>query len=181
VRHRKLRTKLHGTASSTHAMYNNMLSGLLAHGRIKTTERRARLLRRMAERLVTRATRLGDVLLKSKSKLSVEEKARMVHAMRLARRQLKQRDSVLHLFEEVAPRYIGRPGGYTRLCKLGFRKGDGAPMAILEFIEAEMPEREGEPTEKKSGEKKGRLSSLLGRKQKKEKVKAGKEAGGKEE
>jgi large subunit ribosomal protein L17 len=147
-------------------MYSNMLAGLVEHRRIETTEKRARVLRSLAERMVTRATRLGDLLLKDRAKLSLEDKARMFHAMRMVRRHLKRREVVLQLFDEVAPRYLGRPGGYTRIYKLGFRKGDGAPMAILEFIEAAMPEREGAPKAGGEGEKKkqGRLSRLLSRK-----------------
>jgi large subunit ribosomal protein L17 len=145
-------------------MYSNMLVGLIEHGRIKTTQRRARALRSIAEKLVTRATSLGDLLLKDKSRLQAEDKARLIHAMRLVRRELKQPDAVARLFEEVAPRYLGRPGGYTRTYRSGFRKGDNAPMVLLEFIEAEMPEKEGSVSKEEPGKKKGRLASLLSRK-----------------
>ncbi len=104
---------------------------------------------------------MGDLLLKDRTKLEPEERARIVHAMRMVRRGLRDREAVLTLYDDIAPRYLGRPGGYTRVLKTGFRRGDAAPMAILEFIEAEMPEREGEPA-KKGGdkEKKGLLSRL---------------------
>ena len=145
-------------------MYSNMLVGLIQHGRIKTTHRRARALRSIAEKLVTRATALGDLLLKDKSRLQPEDRARLIHAMRLVRRDLKQRDAVAHLFEEIAPRYLGRPGGYTRIYRSGFRKGDNAPLVLLEFIQAEMPEKEGGATKGEPEKKKGRLASLLSRK-----------------
>lgn len=161
MRHRNLRTALRGTSSHRRAMFNNMLAGLVEHGRIKTTEKRAKVLRSIAEKVVTRAASLGDILLKDRSKLQSEDKARVVHAMRMVRRRLKNHQSVIRLFDEVAPRYLGRPGGYTRLYKNGFRKGDGAPMAILEFIDAEMPKREGDaPTAPEGKEKKGRFGWL---------------------
>jgi large subunit ribosomal protein L17 len=165
VRHRRVKTKLSGTPSRARAMFSNMLVGLIRHGRIRTTEKRARILRSIAEKIVTRATSLGDLLLKDRSKLATEDRARMIHAMRLVKRTLKHTDAVIHLFEEVAPRYLGRPGGYTRMYKVGFRKGDNAPVALLEFIEAEMPQRE-ESTPSEPEKKKGRLASLLSRKEK---------------
>ena len=153
MRHRNLTTKVRGTGTHNRAMFSNMLLGLIEHGRIPTTERRARMLRRVAERIVTRAKRLKDLLLKDRNKLEAADRARVVHAMRMVRRDLKQRD---------APRYLGREGGYTRMYKTGTRKGDGAPMAILEFVEGEMPERESAPKPAAPAEKKGRIASLLG-------------------
>ena len=145
-------------------MHSNMLMALVEHGRIKTTEHRARDLRSVAEKCVTRATSLGDILLKDPDTLAVEDRARMIHAVRMVRRQLRDPRMVLHLFREVAPRYLGRPGGYTRMVKLGFRRGDGAPMALLEFVEAEMPEREwlnkGDKAEGEKKKKKGLFARL---------------------
>ena len=154
MRHQKKRKKLGRSPSHIRALYANMLAALIEHRRIKTTERKARDLRSIAERTVTRFTSLGDILLKDPEKLPMEDKARVMHAMRLVRRRLRSRDAMLTLFNDVAPRYLGRPGGYTRMYKLGPRKGDGAPMVLLEFVEAEMPQMEGrrgpEP-EKKQG------------------------------
>ncbi len=134
---------MRGSVTERRAMFNNMISSLLEHGRITTTERRARELRGVTEKIVTRAKSLGDLLLKDRSKLDAEDRARIVHAMRMVRRTLKDRRAVIRLFDEIAPRYLGRPGGYLRINKIGSRKGDAAPMAIIEFIEAEMPEKEG--------------------------------------
>jgi len=120
----------------------NMLSSLIEHGRIRTTETKARELRRVAERAVTRATRLGDILLKDWKALEAEDRGRLVHAIRMTRRNVRSREAVLRLFNEWAPRYLGRPGGYTRLFKLGHRRGDNAPLALIEFVPAEMPQRE---------------------------------------
>jgi large subunit ribosomal protein L17 len=101
--------------------------------------------------------------------------------MRLVRRDLKQPDAVTHLFEEIAPRYLGRPGGYTRIYRSGFRKGDNAPMVLLEFIEAEMPEKEGGAGKGEPEKKKGRLASLLSRAKPKDKTEAPKKKAKKEE
>ena len=159
MRHHKLRNLVHGTSTYNRAMYSNMLKGLVEHGRIQTTATKARSLRGVAERMVTKATRLGDLLLKDRAKLAAEDKARLLHAMRIVRRTLRDRDAVVRLFDEVAPRYLGRPGGYTRIYKLGPRKGDGAPLALLEFVPADMPEKEGAP-KPESTEKKSRFGFL---------------------
>jgi len=142
-------------------MYSNMLMALIEHGRIKTTARKAKSLRSLAERMVTRATRLGDILLKQPENLTAEERAQLVHAMRTVRKTLRDRDSVIELFEEWAPRYLGRPGGYTRVMKVGPRRGDAAEMALVEFIDAEMPEKEGQPAPEPE-KKKGLLGRLRG-------------------
>lgn len=142
MRHRKARNKLGRTSAHRRATLSNMLLGLIEHGRIKTTERKARELRGFAERAVTRATRLGEILTKDWSRLEQDNRARLVHALRVTRQTLKDRQAVLRLFDEWAPRYLGRPGGYTRMFKLGNRRGDNAPMALLEFVPADMPERE---------------------------------------
>ena len=165
MRHRKAHRKLGGfKPAHQRAMYSNMLMALVEHGRIKTTEHKARALRSQAEKLVTRATRLGDILLKDPKKLDKDEAAAKVHAIRMVKRTMRDRASVLHLFDEIAPRYLGRPGGYTRLIKLGFRKGDNASMMLVEFVDAEMPEREGRdtPTTKEPEKKKGLLGRLRG-------------------
>jgi len=159
VRHRNARTKLNRSATHRRAMQNNMLVSLIEHGRVKTTVRRARDLRRIAERTITRATRLGDLLLADPDKLDAEGKAQLIHAMRLVRRRVKDREAVAKVFEDWAPRYLGRPGGYTRVFKLGRRQGDNAPMALVELIPAELPEREG-AAPKKERKKRGLLSRL---------------------
>jgi large subunit ribosomal protein L17 len=162
VRHRKGRTHLGRTTAHFEATMSNMLAALIEHGRIRTTETKARELRRHAERAVSRATRLGDILLKDRGKLDQEDKARFVHAVRLAKRRVRSRDAVLRLFDEWAPRYLGRPGGYTRMLKLGNRRGDNAPMALLEFVPADMPAREQGSTKDETKEKR-KKRGFLGR------------------
>ena len=138
MRHRRARTKLGRTSAHRHAMYSNMLAALVEHGRIRTTQRKAHELRGIAERAVARATALGDLLTRDRASFSAEERAQYVHAIRQVRRTVKERGVALRLFEDIAPRFVGRPGGFTRICKTGFRRGDGAAMALIEFVDAEL-------------------------------------------
>ncbi|MFH1132698.1 MAG: 50S ribosomal protein L17 [Pseudomonadota bacterium] len=150
MRHRKARKKLGRTYSHRHAMFGNLLAALAEHGRIQTTERKAKELRRLAERAITHFTRLGDLLLKDPESFGPEDSAKVVHALRVVRRNLKDRSALLKLYDNWAPRFLGRPGGYTRMFKMGPRRGDSAPMAVVEFVPAEMPEREGRGEKKVS-------------------------------
>jgi large subunit ribosomal protein L17 len=77
---------------------------------------------------------VGDVLTKKPDRRTSEESARVVHAVRMARRVVRDRGAVLKLFDEIAPRFEGRRGGYTRIVKLGQRPGDAAPMSLLELL-----------------------------------------------
>jgi large subunit ribosomal protein L17 len=99
-------------------MLANLATSLFEHGRITTTETKAKRLRPLAEKLVTFAKR-GDL-----------------HARRQVMATIRDKDVVHHLFAEIGPRYENRPGGYTRITKVGPRKGDNAPMAIIELVEA---------------------------------------------
>jgi large subunit ribosomal protein L17 len=98
-------------------MLANLASSLFKHGRIQTTETKARRLRPLAERLITKAKR-NDLA-----------------ARREVRKTIGERDVFVSLFEEIAPRFANREGGYTRIVKTGPRKGDAAPMAIIELVE----------------------------------------------
>jgi large subunit ribosomal protein L17 len=98
-------------------MLANLATALFEHGRITTTEARARRLRPVAERLITKAKR-GDL-----------------HARRQVLRTITDKDIVHALFAEIGPRYSNRNGGYTRIVKIGPRKGDNAPMAVIELVE----------------------------------------------
>jgi large subunit ribosomal protein L17 len=95
----------------------NLATALFEHGRITTTEAKARRLRPLAERLITRAKR-GDL-----------------HSRRRVLRVIRDKGVVHALFTEIGPRYENRPGGYTRITKVGPRKGDSAPMAVIELVE----------------------------------------------
>ncbi len=98
-------------------MLGTLAGQLFTHGRIRTTEAKAKALRPLAEHLITFAKR-GDV-----------------HARRQVMRTVPDRDIVHKLFAEIAPRFEEREGGYTRIMKLGQRKGDGAPMAMIELVD----------------------------------------------
>jgi large subunit ribosomal protein L17 len=121
MRHRRKGRKLGRDASHRKALFSNMAGSLFEHGRIKTTEAKAKELRPIAEKLITLARKdPGDVA-----------------AQRQAVAYLRSKDSVHRLFHEVAPRFTERPGGYTRIVKLGPRLGDAAPMAYIELVDHE--------------------------------------------
>ncbi|MBZ0068197.1 MAG: 50S ribosomal protein L17 [Thiobacillus sp.] len=117
MRHRQSNRKLNRTTSHRLAMFRNMTNSLLKHEVIKTTLPKAKDLRRFVEPLIT----LG------------KEPSLANH--RLAFDRLRDRDTVVKLFGELGPRYKTRPGGYLRILKFGFRKGDNAPMALVELVD----------------------------------------------
>ncbi len=117
MRHNVHGRKLGRTSSHRIAMFRNQLTSLVRHGRIRTTLAKAKALRPVAERVVTKG------------------REDTVHARRQVRRWLPDRTDVKKLFDEISPRFATRPGGYTRIVKLGPRKGDAAEMAILEFVD----------------------------------------------
>ncbi|MGH7676489.1 MAG: 50S ribosomal protein L17 [Gemmatimonadales bacterium] len=117
MRHRTQGKKLGRTTAHRTAMFRNQLASLIASERIRTTLEKAKALRPLAEKMVTQGRR------------------NTVHARRQVGRWIAKRDLIKKLFDEIGPRFASRPGGYTRITKLGPRKGDGAEMAILEFVE----------------------------------------------
>ena len=134
MRHRKAGVHLSRTSAHRKALFSNLVAALLTNERIRTTDAKAKETRRLAERTITWARRVGDVLTKKLDRRTTEESARVVHAVRMARRVVRDRGAVLKLFDEIAPRFEGRRGGYTRIVKLGQRPGDAAPMSLLELI-----------------------------------------------
>ena len=110
--------RLGGGASHERHILANLATALFEHGRITTTEAKARRLRPVAERLITKAKR-GDM-----------------HARRQVLATIRDKGVVHVLFTEIGPRYANRDGGYTRIIKVGPRKGDNAPMAVIELVEA---------------------------------------------
>jgi large subunit ribosomal protein L17 len=141
MHHRIAGVRLSRTSAHRKALFSNLIAALFTHERIRTTDAKAKETRRLAERTITWARRVGDVLGKKPDRRSLEESARVVHAHRMARRVVRDRGAVLKLFGEIAPRFLGRQGGYTRIIKLPQRPGDAAPMALLEL----MPEDGGAP------------------------------------
>jgi large subunit ribosomal protein L17 len=139
MRHRLAGVRLSRTSAHRKALFSNLVAALFYNERIRTTDAKAKETRRLAERTITWARRVSDVLGKKPERRSIDESARVVHAVRMARRVVRDRGAVLKLFDELAPRYFGRAGGYTRIVKLPQRPGDAAPMSLLEL----MPEEGG--------------------------------------
>jgi len=131
-------------------MLRNLAANLITHERIETTDAKAKELRRVAERLISKATRLGKAAYTPQSELSATEKAQRLHASRQVSAYVprwgvttagEKVDLVEKVLINLAKRFEGRPGGYTRIVKLGPRRGDNAPMCIIEFIDATLRER----------------------------------------
>lgn len=134
MRHRKSGRPLGRNSSHRKAMYRNMVTSLLEHERITTTEAKAKELRRFAEKTISRGLSVQDLLAKPEGERSPEEKARIVHAYRMAGRLVHSREVLSKLFSDIAARYKERPGGYTRIVKTAPRVGDAARMAIIELV-----------------------------------------------
>jgi large subunit ribosomal protein L17 len=131
MRHRLGLRKLNVTSSHRLAMLRNMTNSLLKHEVIKTTLPKAKELRRVVEPMIT----LG--------------KTASLANRRLAFDRLRDRDMVTKLFNELGPRYLKRKGGYLRILKYGFRKGDNAPMALVELLDRPEPVEEAPAAESK--------------------------------
>jgi large subunit ribosomal protein L17 len=130
MRHGNGLRKLNRTSEHRQAMLRNMMNSLIQHEAIRTTLPKAKELRRVVEPMITLA------------------KVKSVANMRLAFARLRDRDSVTKLFADLGPRFAKRPGGYTRILKMGFRQGDNAPMAFVELVErAEAPAAEAPKAE----------------------------------
>ena len=136
MRHHVAGKKLGRSTGHRRALRRNLVTALLHHERIETTEAKAKAIRGQAEKLIT--------LAKRSLAAEQEDPARGVHARRLAAGRLNRwvtepdgtrTDIMNKLFEDIAPRYMDRAGGYTRVFKLGPRKGDAAPMVLLELVE----------------------------------------------
>ncbi len=134
MRHRKVGRKLGRKSPHRQAMYSNMVASLVSHGRIETTEAKAKELRKIADRTINWGVKVTDLLAKDAKQLNGEERAKLVHARRMAGRVIKDADALKKLFDEVAPALQGRAGGYTRLLKTRVRRGDAAPMAFVELV-----------------------------------------------
>jgi large subunit ribosomal protein L17 len=117
MRHRRAGKKLGRDSAHRKALYSNLAGSLIEHGRIKTTEAKAKAVKPFAEQMITLGKR-GDL-----------------HARRLALAELRSQDVVHQLFADVAPRFADRPGGYTRIVRLGPRNGDAAEMVYLELVD----------------------------------------------
>lgn len=151
MRHKKSGRQFSRNSSHRRAMLRSLTANLIAHGRIETTDAKAKELRRVAERVITKARRLGEVAYTPHDKLSLADRARRQAAQqevgKFLRRFLvvdgsadaegKKVDLIEKVFVELAARYKGRSGGYTRIIKVGNRRGDNAPISIIELVGAE--------------------------------------------
>jgi large subunit ribosomal protein L17 len=134
--------RLGGSPAHQRLMLANLATSLFEHGRITTTEAKARRLRPFAERLITKAKR-GDL-----------------HNRRQVLRVIRDKSIVHELFTEIAPRYATRPGGYLRITKVGPRKGDNAPLAVIELVEeVDFTEQAEEPAKKTAAKKTAKKST----------------------
>lgn len=129
MRHRVAGKKLARSRSHRKALFRNLLSALILHGEIKTTESKAKATRRLFDRLVSKG------------------KSGTLHARRIVAAFLNNKKAVNKLVDEIAPKFKDRPGGFTRMTRLGRRRGDDAMMVKLELVEK--PETEEKPVEKK--------------------------------
>jgi len=129
MRHYKVGRKFGRESAHRTAMFRNMVTSLIMHGRLTTTDAKAKELRRYADRMIT----LG--------------KQQTVAARRRARRFMRTDASVSRLFAEVAPKFSGRAGGYTRIVKIARRRGDNAPMSVIELTEGVEPVAAGSDSE----------------------------------
>jgi len=134
MRHRKSGRKLNRTSSHRKAMFANMAAALINHEQITTTLPKAKELKPFVEKLVTLAKR-GDL-----------------HARRIAISRVRDEAMVKKLFEAIGPRYEDRHGGYTRVLRAGFRYGDNAPVAVIEFVDRDESAKGAEDRERRDAE-----------------------------
>ena len=136
MRHRKSGRKLGRTASHRDALFGNLVTSLLTHGRIETTTAKAKELRRFADETIWWGVSVQPLVAKG-DKATPAERAKLVHARRMARQTVKTRDAMERLFGEIGS-HFGRSergkGGYTRVLKTRVRKGDAAEMSIVELV-----------------------------------------------
>jgi large subunit ribosomal protein L17 len=152
--HGKAGRKLGRTSSHKEAMFRNMVTSIIKHERIRTTDSKAKEVRKLAEKMIT----LG--------------KKGNLHARRQALAFVRDKALVSKLFGELTERYHNRAGGYTRIIKVGYRFGDNAPVSILEFIPGEKKKEKAKPKAKgKAKEKEKSASEFIPEEKKKEKAK----------
>jgi len=148
MRHKNSGRKFDRDTSSRKAMFRNLAANLFTHERIETTDAKAKELRRVAERLISKARRLGAVAHTAAAELSPGDRAKRLHTSRqlsayLPRFGVKADGGKIDIVEKVmidlSKRFAERPGGYTRIIKVGPRRGDNAPMSIIELVDAAAP------------------------------------------
>jgi large subunit ribosomal protein L17 len=166
MRHQNAGRKFGRNTSHRRAMFRNLAANLVLHERIETTDEKAKELRRVVERLITKAVRLGDAAFTPAADLKPADRSKRLHAQRVVGTFLprfgtkmvegdsKKVDLVEKVFLDLAKRFQKRPGGYTRIVKLGLRRGDGASMSIIEFVGEAKSVSEASSGEEKKTKKK---------------------------
>lgn len=157
MRHSNAGRKFDRNTSSRKAMFRNLTANLVLNEKIETTDAKAKELRRVAERLITKAIRLGEVAYTPQEKLSEVDKGKRLATKRLISAFLPRWgtrvekggetlkvDLVEKVMLDLAKRFASRPGGYTRIIKLGQRRGDNAPLALIEFVDQAVAAEGGE-------------------------------------
>jgi large subunit ribosomal protein L17 len=129
--HQIATNKLGRNSGQRKALLKGLTRSLILHDRITTTEARAKALRPIAERFIAWGCRAARALDQGDTP---ENRARAVHCRRMAYAFVQDNTVIRKVFEELAPRYKERPGGYTRILKVGFRKGDAAPISLIELV-----------------------------------------------
>jgi large subunit ribosomal protein L17 len=133
MRHQKSGKQLGRNSAHRKALFNNLVTALLTYGRIETTEAKAKELRRFADSTIAWGVSVHGLLAKG-DQMSQVERAKVLHARRQARKTVTTKGALERLFSEVGPALAARPGGYTRVLKSRIRKGDAAPMALVEIV-----------------------------------------------
>lgn len=141
MRHLKRNRKLNRDREHRNAMFSNMITSLFQYERIKTTSAKASELRRLSEKIITRA------------------KENTLHNKRIVLKKIKDRDIVAKLFDEIAPKYQNVHGGYTRIIKFGRRAGDGAELSLVELVDVE--DSKDSKDSKASTEKKAKTKAVV--------------------
>ncbi len=165
MRHKNSVKQLGRTHAHRKAMFGNMVTSLFRHERIVTTKEKGKELKRISERLITRAKRNMD--------LPAAEDGKKLHNKREVMKVVKDREVLAKLFEDIAPRFKDRKGGYTRIYLLGKRAGDAAEMSIVELVERKIVEKKPAEKEKDKDAKKEKKpkKEVKSKEEKKEKPK----------
>lgn len=167
MRHKNSGRKFDRNSSHRRAMFRNLTANLILHERIETTDAKAKELRRVAERLITKARRLGEVAYTPQGELNPAQKARRLAAHRLIAAYIprfgtriekggeeKRVDLVEKVLVELSKRFAERNGGYTRIVKFGPRRGDNAPMSLIELVGETAADDDGKKKAKATGKSK---------------------------
>ena len=132
MRHGNSGRRLSRTAAHRDALYANLVTALFTHGRIETTEAKAKELRSVADTTIRWGIDVADLV--AKNDKTPADRTKIVHAKRMARKVLKTDAAMTRLFNEIGPHFKARKGGFTRVLKTRFRRGDAASMAFVELV-----------------------------------------------